>query len=565
MSETKLITGNEVFNLISSSIFVDQWKHLALSTKGFTKLQEPEFVITWYSEYMEEYEPVLIITMDAGLPIAMMCLAWDKNRDILTHAGEKNAEYHGWLSKSGVEIQFLEKALILVRQKFSITQWKWGWIPPGFDGEQLRRITSDGIFANVEQRPSLIWDLTNPQKLQKTKKNRSFRSKYNRLKKRGNIKFRIISCPKELGLILETASSQCDFRQEAINDIRPFADNPKKIPFNAALLKYPGTIHASGIWLDDKLLAFHFGICDDKRVCLGTSSYDPSESKYSPGSLLMVELADSLTEQGFEILDLTPGTDGYKERYANDSQELYRPSFYFSAKSIIKARVKYTAINVFLKILPILKLNLHFVKNWTNRLGDIRKMVSNLGLLKFFQHIFKGLYSVQKLSLYQINSETKDLVDLNGVNVNMEQYEDLLCYKEVEPWASRRDLLKEAIEKFANGESLLSALDGDSLSWLGWIGDAQKTITLKGVSMKIDLGVTGFVFYDFFNRDKDSSCQNIKKSLSLFRNAGQPVYLLLESSLNDSMDIGKLRDSRLIKKMTCFRILWLFKFYKEKR
>ena len=40
----------------------------------------------------------------------------------------------------------------------------------------------------------------------------------------------------------------------------------------------------------------------------------------------MVELAQNLTKNGYELLDLTPGKNADKERYANDSQELDRKS-----------------------------------------------------------------------------------------------------------------------------------------------------------------------------------------------------------------------------------------------
>ena len=76
MSKTKLLIGDEVLNLINTPTFITDWKKLALETPSFTRLQEPEFVITWYSIYKEEYEPVMTLLLGKDdTPIAMMCLA----------------------------------------------------------------------------------------------------------------------------------------------------------------------------------------------------------------------------------------------------------------------------------------------------------------------------------------------------------------------------------------------------------------------------------------------------------------------------------------------------------
>ena len=175
MSKTKLLRGDDVLSLINTTTFVSGWKKLALETLGFTALQEPEFVITWYSIYKNEYEPVMTLLLGQNdMPIALMCLAWDKRNGTLTHAGEKNAEYHGWLAKKELESQFLEETINLVGQKFQLKKWSWGWIPPGFTPNPFNNFKVSGVYIHNEQRPALLWDLTDPEKLQKSKKSRSY-------------------------------------------------------------------------------------------------------------------------------------------------------------------------------------------------------------------------------------------------------------------------------------------------------------------------------------------------------------------------------------------------------
>src|SRR4029434_1141203 len=51
--------------------------------------------------------------------------------------------------------------------------------------------------------------------------------------------------------------------------------------------------------------------------------HDPFLAKQSPGKFITLFLAKLLHEEGFDRIDLTPGGDVYKERFANDHDTVH--------------------------------------------------------------------------------------------------------------------------------------------------------------------------------------------------------------------------------------------------
>ena len=132
----------------------------------------------------------------------------------------------------------------------------------------------------------------------------------------------------------------------------------------------------------------------------------------------MVELAQNLTKNGYELLDLTPGKDADKERYANDSQELNRPTFYFSKKSIITGGIKHFLLDNLKRVLPFIRLDIRVLINWANTFKEINKKAKYFGLLNIIQQSLKGVCNVEKICVYQSKSSIKPLSLMKNKIVN---------------------------------------------------------------------------------------------------------------------------------------------------
>ena len=119
MLRTQLTRGESAIEHLESFGFKQRWSNLAATCPGFTRLQEPDFLGTWYQVYQKVYEPVIITAHNEQEElVAFLGLAWHKQGHFIEHAG--NAEYHGWLCTPELEVPFLKAVLSNIREQFSI-------------------------------------------------------------------------------------------------------------------------------------------------------------------------------------------------------------------------------------------------------------------------------------------------------------------------------------------------------------------------------------------------------------------------------------------------------------
>jgi CelD/BcsL family acetyltransferase involved in cellulose biosynthesis len=78
----------------------------------------------------------------------------------------------------------------------------------------------------------------------------------------------------------------------------------------------------SALFAGERLIAGHFGVRSETDWHWWFPSYDPTYSKYSPGLILLLEMAKSAESVGLELIDLGAGPSAYKERFANASAKV---------------------------------------------------------------------------------------------------------------------------------------------------------------------------------------------------------------------------------------------------
>ncbi len=72
----------------------------------------------------------------------------------------------------------------------------------------------------------------------------------------------------------------------------------------------------SALYADDALIAVHLGLRHRGTLHYWFPAYDPEWSRYSPGSVLLLEMAEAMASEGVDTFDLGKGREGYKERFA---------------------------------------------------------------------------------------------------------------------------------------------------------------------------------------------------------------------------------------------------------
>lgn len=562
MLQTKLIKDKEAVVLLATPIFQNEWKKLATQSVGFTQLQEADFLTTWYSNYSAIFAPIFIFSRnEKSEMVGLIALAWHKEKEYLVHAG--NAEYHGWLATEEATIPFLKDMFSIVIDELKVEKWPWNWMPSGLNAASLQAAASAEMSLLVEEEGSPIWQLDNEEKLAKLLKSKSNKSKFNRYKKRGEYRYEIITEPDRIREVLEIAQYQCDLRREAMNNSRPFAEDPFKIDFCSELMNFSNKLHVSAMWLDDQLLAYHMGVEDGERVCFGLVSYDPSESKQSPGTLLIIELAKHLKESGYKILDMTPGTNSYKDRFANFYETLYRPTIHFSKRSFLKAKVKKSMAMTGKKMLAMAKVDVPTMRKWKTNLGELPSKLKSISPKSIFSFFGNILLQKNVHFLYEIDLKNEEIFSTTATMLNQQKYVDLLDYQDNQPFLTRRDILIDALDKFARGNVLYSQNNNGKLEWFGWLKELKGQVKLEGFSEVIEIGEKTNLLCDFYKSSdvvSDDFDENILTMLHQVKISGkEKVWLWVKKKDKLSQDRLESMQVKSYEKYTSSRVLYFFK------
>jgi CelD/BcsL family acetyltransferase involved in cellulose biosynthesis len=94
----RLLTSDAALVHIGAQTFVTAWRALHAICPWATACQHPDFVLAWYGLYGALFVPVVVLQESAdGALVGLLPLALDDKGQRLTGAGERHAEYQGWL------------------------------------------------------------------------------------------------------------------------------------------------------------------------------------------------------------------------------------------------------------------------------------------------------------------------------------------------------------------------------------------------------------------------------------------------------------------------------------
>ena len=500
--------SEEALELINSDIFVKKWKELAIGLPVYCRMQEAEILCVWYKYYSVVFEPVIFTAFnESDELVGFIGMVWDEKTQELRHAG--HPQYHGWLAKPDYEIPFLQQVFRYIRDEFPIKKLSWSVLPPGLSPDVLESALDSDIYMTYQETVSPMWSLQSPERLKKLLKNKAIKASFNRYKRRGNFRFEVIHEPEHLRKVLNIAKDQIDFRNEAVNNTLPFQSDPIKIDYHCEQLEIPGRILPFALWLDDQLLSFNMGIISKKYFKGRITSFDPSEYKYSPGTLLLIKLSEYLAENGYETLDLTPGSNSYKDRFADTMVELRKPTIHFSNIAYRKNLLKQHLVKGSRTLLiDKLGVDIKKTRQWKTNLKELPQKIRKSSVLL---NITKGSPRFKQPKL--IHLKGPEIVSSTVLKkVKIQEYEDLLKYKGTHPFLTRRGLLIDAQNKFAYGNILHSVSDDEKLLWYVWQKKAKGEIKLNNNTIPIqEEGILLYDFYQVYSDNEEGFIKNISE------------------------------------------------------
>jgi CelD/BcsL family acetyltransferase involved in cellulose biosynthesis len=78
----------------------------------------------------------------------------------------------------------------------------------------------------------------------------------------------------------------------------------------------------SALFVDNNLIAVHMGMRSDEIWHWWFPAYNPEYAKYSPGSILLMEMVQAAPKQKIKMIDLGKGRSRYKDQFNNRQIEL---------------------------------------------------------------------------------------------------------------------------------------------------------------------------------------------------------------------------------------------------
>lgn len=501
--QIEILQGDPAVAVFQDTQFTARWQAMADACRHNCVVQEPPFVAAFYRVYAPQYQPLLVTGKDAeGTLIGVLPLALHKASGQVTHAGEAQAEYHGWVALPEGEQEFMVQAFMALKRTFpALQKWTWNWMPFGASIEWTRdpRLKEAGIHLIVPSTETLIWDLTQPEKLEKMWKSKSNKNKIKRFQKRGNYRMERITDPVLTRKLMEDLISvQVDFRKEAVNNALPFGNDPLKAAFIAALMEKPESFHFTVLWLDDIPLASHFGPCDEEEVWLGLTAFDPSESKNSPGTLQLMELGKWMVEEGIKYFDLTPGAT-YKERFANDRRTLHGLEVYFTSSAYQKGRIKSALTQAVKKwVFGRLKVDPYRFRQRKSDLVAWVNWMKQASMSQRIQWAMRLFSSRQQIHIYEWDPEAFHQAPEDPGGIELQAYADLMYYNDSAPFPNRKYLLSEALNKFGQGEIVGTKVSEGRLWAMGWVAKNKGDFPLDGKGWTVELPKGCAVFQTFY-------------------------------------------------------------------
>lgn len=500
----KVLQGEDAWAKIETETLSLVWDRLLQKQSKLSVFQSYNFVVTWYKSYAGSYTPLLFLAWDQqGQLLGLLPLAIHNEKNYVVCAGDELAEYHGFLTEKGYEESFGLKCLEILKKDYSFSYWRLGWVAPDAETTWINEanLAKHGIYIQLETTTDPVWNLRDPKKLKKIKKRANVKRCYRQYDQRGNFRYERILGTDRMAFLLEEFSMQMDFKKEALFNRRLFDSDPHIKDFLIALQAFPEISHFSVLWLDDKPIAFNHGYVDRNELCLaGYTSYDPSESRNSPGKLHLIELAQACEAEGLDLIDLTPGKDAYKSRFANHTREVKKMTFYFSSRSKYLGDLKISLKENTFRLFAKAGVPDYDVKYWYTEANAYLKRLMKSGIAGWGESIQSAVYRKHHYDVFKVMDQRREVLEQlidEPYEIKKNDYSDLINYQEPMYYVSRKILFQKSLNRFSRGDKLYSLSYKGRLVYLAWVRDGKYELKLPGAKYSHQFPEDSHVIYGF--------------------------------------------------------------------
>jgi CelD/BcsL family acetyltransferase involved in cellulose biosynthesis len=464
--------------LLDDPHFRGRWRALCECCPWSTSYQLPAFVLAWYRIYGGKFEPVIVTGRDqVGGLAGILCMAVAGDGE-LVGAGATQAEYQTWVSRPESAGEFALGAVVALRREFPGRVVEFRYLPPGVPLDWLADpLVRSGAVLTKKPRPLLRFAEMSDDSLNKTNNKKRLKG----LKKLGGLDFRKLSGADELAAVFDEFASFYDLRLGAMHGTEPFAQDPLKKQFQLELMKEPGLLHATILKAGDRLASAHINVRDGKQIHLNLVGYNPLLAKHSPGKFHIHMLTQMLIAEGCEEMDLTPGGDPYKERFANAHDTAYVLSFYPTMASRLKG-IAHTRAEAWARR-GLGALHIHPARA-RDALADLRSGHLHASVAKRIRNRFSSRQPI-KLHPLSIPPKSDQSSPLNGFR--RDSIDDLLTYRPNGSGWSRKRFLLDSMNRLEEGQHPYTRVRDGRLVYLGWMIERPSAVFVSRVLPGVEL------------------------------------------------------------------------------
>jgi RimJ/RimL family protein N-acetyltransferase len=244
-------------------------------------------------------------------------------------------------------------------------------------------------------------------------------------------------------------------------------------------------------YLDERPIAAFWGEASGKMVHLGMLIYSPFLARHSPGKLHIMQLSEHLIKEGKDMLDLTPGGDPWKERFANAHDEVAEAIVYMSPRERTLADTRDRLLQLGKRysaragITPANVTSTLAMLRRARPSAVVRKIRNWSGIKREFR-IYRGDRTLAE------RCRCDERVRCNSLS-------DLLSFEPGESWQTRDAFLSSALARLQQGEFAYTVSINNHLAHFGWMIANQAESYMTEVKQSMTFPPGSVSLYDFYS------------------------------------------------------------------
>ena len=479
--------------LLSDAHFLASWKKLVQESVVKTSIfQQPAFLVRWFRAKRNQFSPIIVTEYQGNHLTALLVLAMDidcpSKKGKIVGAGEYDAEYQSWLCNHDDPMAFLENALGKVFGIYPHSQVSIRFFLDADLAAMLKLNSKLKKWLTIQEYKRPIADLQSPD-FGKILRKRHLKAKINRFNRAGTAELEMIHEKERLLEVLPKVMLLYDFRQGALFNKYPSAKFMNESPLFVELID-SGTMHFSMLKLDGEIASCIVCYHDDTWVHLaGMITYSPFFAKLSPGLVHIYLLSEQLRSDGFKFFDLTPGYDGYKDKFATSNDMVFELTF--SPNWISKVSKKTKVI----------------FQDFLVRRG-IRPMSLDLQIKKRKYLFGKKTMNIIKLTYKRTSTHS---MELGLFRYKKNSIQELLNFQET-TMLTKWEFLEDAFSKIEQGSQFITVTSGERLLSCIWLTQVQTENTKSHDEIEATINLIPNLDASYFDKSVLSRRQEIFES-----------------------------------------------------